>query len=453
MKQLFLFLCTCLALAVSFAAPAQHDVETAVPSEPQEDSHYDAKFDRCEGIEFDAIVPDEKGNTFFFKGDHVWKGFSGPAEHANITFKELDDYHHLGHVDAAFRMHNKDGDAQKDHDHIFFFLDDKVFSYYNSTLEDGFPMEIQQVFPEVPSRLDAAVECPKGECTTDSVLFFKGDEVYSFDIKTKTVKKKVWSHLPNCTSAFRWLQHHYCFHGNNFTRFDPVSGKVEGSYPKDARHYFMRCPNFGHGAGHRKPPCKLDAISTDDTGKSYAFTGNTYIRLDTHRDGTHHFPITRLWKEISGKLDAVFAYGDKLYMIQGSQIYIYKSATPYTLIEGYPKPLKEELGIEGPVKAAFLCANQHVVHVIKGQKMIEIDLAATPRAVKTELPIPITDVDAAICDDDGVKVFVDSQYYVYQSPRILAVSKINPLPHRMSSEKFECEYDSGLQKPILQLPL
>lgn len=55
-------------------------------------------------------------------GDHLWKGFSGPAEFANGTFQELDEYHHLGHVDAAFRMHNKDEEDSEHHDHVFFFL-------------------------------------------------------------------------------------------------------------------------------------------------------------------------------------------------------------------------------------------------------------------------------------------------------------------------------------------
>ncbi|XP_062865378.1 hemopexin [Trichomycterus rosablanca] len=441
MKWNLVIFCGCVVLALSYAAPAHHDdIMADHPEgnpEPEEDSHYNAKLDRCEGIEFDAIAPDEKGNAIFFKGDHLWKGFSGPAELANGTFQELDEYHQLGHVDAAFRMHNKDED-QKDHDHVFFFLDDRVFSYYNHSLEKGFPMEIQQVFPGIPNHLDAAVECPKGECITDSVLFFKGREVYNFDIKTKTVKTKVWNHLPNCTSAFRWLEHYYCFHGHNFTRFHPVSGEVVGNYPKDARHYFMKCADFGHGAGHRKPRCKLDAITTDNTGKSYAFIGNSYIRLDTHRDGIHPFPIVRLWKEVSGHVDAVFSYSGKLYIIQGDQIYIYKSAVHYTLIEGYPKPIKEELGIQGPVDAAFVC-NEHVVHVIQGRKMLDIDLEATPRLFKRESFLPFPKTDAATCSTDGVQLYVGAEYYKYQSPELLAMSKINPVPQKISSEKFACE--------------
>lgn len=82
------------------------------------------------------------------------------------------------------------------------------------------------------------------------------NSVYLYDTRTKTVKTKVWSHLPNCTSALRWLEHYYCFNGHNFTRFHPVTGAVVGTYPKDARKYFMRCPNLGEhwwsGGMHEK---------------------------------------------------------------------------------------------------------------------------------------------------------------------------------------------------------
>ncbi|XP_014007262.1 hemopexin [Salmo salar] len=432
-------LCLCLALAFTSAAPTLHDVMMADHDHDhhEDQAHHKANPDRCDGIEFDAIAPDEKGHTFFFKGDHLWNGFTGPAQVSSAFFKELDDHHHLGHVDAAFRMHNKEKPG--DHDHIYFFLEDKVFSYYNHSLEKGYPKNIQLDFPGVPSHLDAAVECPKGECNSDSVLFFKGEEVYNYDIATQLVKKRQWAHLPNCTSAYRWLEQYYCFHGHNFTRFHPVSGEVNGVYPKDARHYFMSCPNFGHGG--KAPKCSevtLDAITSDDSGKTYAFTGQIYMRLDTHRDGKHTFPIARTWKELANGVDAVFSYSDKIYIIKGDQVYIYKSAAPFTLIEGYPKSLKEELGIEGPVNAAFVCAGHHIVHIIQGQKMQDIDLSATPRVVAREVPLPIAGIEAGMCGPDGVKVYVGSEYYHYESPRLLAFSKMSPEPKKITPDMMGC---------------
>ncbi|XP_029942057.1 hemopexin [Salarias fasciatus] len=409
----------CLALALTYAD--HHEDHVTAAEDP-------ALPDRCQGLEFDAITPDENGNTFFFKGSHAWKGFHGPAQPFSEFFKGLES-HHVHHVDAAFRRHDEEN--KDDHDHVYIFLDDKVFSFYNSTLEDGYPKPMQEDFDGVPTHLDAAVECPKGECMTDSVLFFKGQDVHIYDISTKTVKTKTWPHLPACTSAFRWLEHYYCFHGNNFTRFHPVTGEVSPGYPKDARNYFMKCPDFGHGGNGRVPKCnevKLDAITTDDSGKTYLFSGPLYMRLDTHRDGLHSFPITRAWKEVTNGVDAVFSYTDKIYLIKGDLVYIYKSGAHYTLIADYPKSLRGELGVEGQVDAAFVCPNEHTVHVIQGGRIRDVDLTATPRVIQRDLPLPLVGIDASLCGADGVKIFKGSHYYHYESTRTLSTARIAPEP-------------------------
>lgn len=433
MKLLLSLLHVGLTLSLTHGAPAQDTTGDVV------DTTQSAFPDRCSGLEFDAIVPDEKGTTIFFKGSHLWKGYHGDAQLSTNVFRELDDSHDIGHVDAAFRMHNPDNVG--DHDHIYFFLDDKVFSYYNETLEEGYPKTINEDFPGVPPHLDAAVECPKTECKSDSVLFFKGQDVHVYDIPTKVVKTKTWSHLPVCTSALRWLEHYYCFHGHNFTRFHPVTGEVSGNYPKDARNFFMSCANFGHGHGYKVPKCseiKLDAITTDDAGKTYFFAGPIYMRLDTARDGLHAFPITRSWREVSSGVDAVFSYSDKMYIIKGDQVYIYKGDAHYTLVEGYPKSLQEELNIEGNVDAAFVCPNENTVHVIQGRMIRAIDLTATPRVVLEPQPLPLSNVDAAHCGVDGITVYKGAQYVHYESPRSLANSRIAPRLQDISPQLFRC---------------
>lgn len=121
--------------------------------------------------------------------------------------------------------------------------------------------------------------------------------------------------MPNCTSAFRFMEHYYCFHGHMFSKFDPKTGEVHGKYPKEARDYFMRCASFSeyqsdnankqiHGIivtllekvtwsnfeGCKRLVCcsgeesdhverercsrvHLDAITSDKDGNMYAFRG------------------------------------------------------------------------------------------------------------------------------------------------------------------------------------
>ncbi|KAJ8358295.1 hypothetical protein AAFF_G00015900, partial [Aldrovandia affinis] len=172
----------------------------------------------------------------------------------------------------------------------------------------------------------------------------------------------------------------------------------------------------------------------------HAHSGKFYMRLDTHRDGWHAFPIANVWKEVGDRVDTVFSYEEKLYIIKGEQVYIYKTAAHYTLIDGYPKTLKEELGVEGPVDAAFVCGDHPIVHIIQGQKMRDIDLSATPRTVMRETHLPFPKVDAALCGSDGVKVFVGSEYFHYNTPRLLACRRIRPQPHKVSLEMLGCDH-------------
>ncbi|CAL8406795.1 unnamed protein product [Arctogadus glacialis] len=428
MTQLFLPLCgACLALVFTSAAPppTTQTAEVAIP-------------DRCDGIEFDAITPDDQGKHLFFKDGFLWKGFRGPAQRVAQSFSDV------GRVDAAFRMHR--GGRTEDHDHVYLFQDEMVFRYFNQTLQDGFPKKVEQEFPGVPCHLDAAVECPKGECSADSVLFFKGSEVHHYDVATRTVKKKAWPQVPPCTSALRWMEHYYCFQGHNFTRFHPVSGVVVGAYPKDARPYFMTCPNFGHhGSGdHKLPLCsevKLDAITSDDAGKTYFFTGSHYMRLDTSRDGMHAFPVNRMWPEVAGGVDAVFSYQDKMYFIKGDQVFIYLSGAHYTLIEGYPKTLQEELGVQGPVDAAFACLGDHTAHIIQGDQMKDVDLSATPRTVTKATTLRHDKVDAALCGPGGLKLFVGSTYYEYSATGGLGAGQVGSLPSPITPSMMACRRD------------
>ncbi|XP_069573134.1 hemopexin [Brachyistius frenatus] len=418
----------CLALALAWA---------------QSQDHASAVLDRCQGLEMDAAAVNDEGIPYFFKGDHVFKGFHGKAELSNESFAELDDHHHLGHVDAAFRMHFED--SPTDHDHMFFFLDTMVFSYYQHKLEGGYPKTIAEVFPGIPDHLDAAVECPKPECDEDSVIFFKGDEIYHYNVRTKAVYEKEFKSMPNCTSAFRFMEHYYCFHGHMFSKFDPKTGDVHGKYPKEARDYFMRCSKFSDDSDHmERERCSrvhLDAIASDNAGNMYAFRGHHFLRKEEGNDTLTGDTIESSFKELHSEVDAVFTYQDHLYMFKDDQVFLYKIGEPHTHLDGYPKNVKDELGIEGPIDAAFVCEDHHIAHLIKGQQIYDVELKASPRVAGNQRSISLfKKVDAALCGATGVKVIVGNHFYHFNSTMLFVAGRALPEQHRVSLEMFGCDH-------------
>ncbi|XP_034430334.1 hemopexin [Hippoglossus hippoglossus] len=442
-------LCLCLALAL--ALPYSHqdhggDHDNLEHHHHHDDAHIEHhdhhELDRCQGLEMDAVAVNEDGIPLFFKGDHLFKGFDGKSELSNESFAEMDDHHHLAHVDAAFHMHCQE---HPDHDHMFFFLDHKVFVYHHHKLEVGYPKEISEVFPGIPNHLDAAVECPKPECDEHSVLFFKDHDIYDYNVKTKAVEKKVFQGMPNCTSALRYMGHHYCFHGHNFCKFDPKTGQMPGKYPKEARDYFMRCSNFSENSDHvERERCShvhLDAITSDHGGNMYAFRDHHFLRRD---EGNHTLTADRTehaFKEIHSDVDAVFSFNDHLHMIKDDKLYVFQDDEPHNQMDGYPKSVKEELGIEGPIDAAFVCEDHHIAHIIKGNHIYDVELNASPRVAVNNHTIGLfKKIDAAKCDSSGVKVFVGSHFYHFNSTMEFVAARALPEQHRVSMDLFSCEH-------------
>lgn len=51
---------------------------------------------------------------------------------------------------------------------------DKVWVYPPKEKEEEYPKLLQDEFPGIPFPVDAAVECHRGECNSEGILFFQG---------------------------------------------------------------------------------------------------------------------------------------------------------------------------------------------------------------------------------------------------------------------------------------
>ncbi|NXK57256.1 HEMO protein, partial [Chauna torquata] len=384
-------------------------------------------------------------------GEEVWEtSQQGPQPHGHplaASWPELG-----GPVDAALRIHRRQ--HPEEHQSLYLFQarllwgvlqGEQVWAYAGGQLRPGFPHRIGDEFPGIPGGLDAAVECHPEECGGETILFFKGDTVFSFDLELRMTKQHTWPGLGPCDAALRWLERYYCLQGTRFQRFDPLTGEVPPGYPRDLRDYFIPCPGRGHGhwnaswgdAGDRCSGLPFQAITSDDNGRIYAFRGGLSFRLDSWRDGWHAWPQGHSWPGLQGEVDAAFAWDGRTYLIQGSQVSIYLSGQGHRQVEGYPRALQDELGV--PVAdAAFTCPGSAELYVIAGDHMRRVDLTQMPRHAGELLPLPHDDVDSAMCTADGVFLFRGDSYHQYRSVAELLGARLPAPPRSIAADLFRC---------------
>ncbi|XP_074073548.1 hemopexin [Macrotis lagotis] len=438
-RLMFLGLCWALTLAHPLVPQLQRETEGGNGTE----LHLD-EIGRCsDDWGFDAVTLDHSGNMVFFKGESVWKNHNGTRELISETWPEVEVP-----VDAAFRLHHK---ARPElHDGVYLIKGDRVWVYIAGKLKSGYPRSLQKEFPGIPSPLDATMECHPGECSEEGILFFQGNGTWFLDLSTKEVKKRLWQNL-KCSSALRWLGRYYCFQGSKFQRFNPGTGEVPQGYPRDIQDYFMNCPGRGHGQRNASviqicsPDFTFSALVSDEHGATYGFRGSSYWRLDSSRDGWHSWPIAHHWPQGPSSVDAAFSWEKKLYLIEGTQIYIFLTDGGYRLVNGYPRKLQKELGspfgiILDSVDAAFTCPGSSQLYIISGRHMWELDLKLGGQDPWTQFSIPHSHVDGALCRPNELYLFSGPSAYRYRDVEELRTAKTSPPPQSVASSFLGCRH-------------
>lgn len=84
--------------------------------------------------------------------------------------------------------------------------------------------------------------------------------------------------------------------------------------------------------------------------------------------------------------------------------------------------------------------NKHLsIFLPIGNKLLDVDLTATPRVVTESPPLPLSDIDAGLCGKDGINLFKGSHYYHYEDVRVLTTGRIAPVPLDITSEMLGCQ--------------
>lgn len=75
-----------------------------------------------------------------------------------------------------------------------------------------------------------------------------------------------------------------------------------------------------------------------------------------------------------------------------------------------------------------------------GDKIYDVNLEASPPTHTEAKPIPFKHVDTATCNEKGVSVVVDDDYYHYESPAVFITSRIQPVKHDVAKDLLGCDH-------------
>ncbi|TFJ96289.1 serine/threonine protein kinase [Platysternon megacephalum] len=234
----------------------------------------------------------------------------------------------------------------------------------------------------------------------------------------------------------------YLFQGERVWAY--AGGRLRPGYPRLIGEEFKGVPGDLDSAMECHPEdCTAESLlffkGSDSEQRVLARLGGQYFRLDSKRDGWHSWPLNHTWQELSGQVDNAFSWDKKLYLIQGSQVYIYRVGPGYTLVQGYPRGLQEELGIAG-ADATFSCPHSAELFVIQGKSLERVDLNLSPRSPRPEGPIPHDHVDSAMCNADGVHLFHGNTVHHYASVAELTTSPKPSPPQNVTAVLFGCPH-------------
>ncbi|XP_074918001.1 hemopexin [Chelonoidis abingdonii] len=401
---------------------------------------------------FDAITLDEHGVMLFFRGVHVWKGFHGPAQLINATWPEIQ-----GPVDAALRIHHTASPGV--HDNVYLFQraepSEPPASRHARSPSEVPWWRLTQGSRRAPPDImrDSAHGNTGGKQACASEGGFDAIQQLDEHVRDVSSQRLPCLRLAGCSTVWKVrppgpahaLQ---CHSGLNPEPRRTLRCASTHGVPRGQRPTVYLFPGHGHearrnatamGIWDRCSGLAFQAFTADDANRTYAFRGGQYFRLDSKRDGWHSWPLNHTWQELSGQVDSAFSWDNKLYLIQGSQVYIYRVGPGYTLVQGYPRGLQEELGFTG-ADATFTCPHSAELFVIKGNSLERVNLNQSPRSPRLEGPIHHKHVDSAMCNADGVHLFHGNTMYHYASVVELTKSPKPSPPQNVTAVLFGCPH-------------